>query len=235
MAQRERGNRRAGPMDDGASRSPPGGLCLRRGLGAEGRRGRRREPDRHRHVPQSPESDPIRKPEPPGRRLRLRHLLPGRRASRRRRRHSRRPAPATRRRPRRVPVGDVPHHLHQRRRSARPGLRRLPGALPIRAGRPAGRQLLDRRTAVRPVGRRRRSGSVRTCASRSSRSSPKRTFSARIRRATTSRGNPTTSGCGSGRFPAPLMPTTTRSKWRRSTPARRRSTTSWRPTRRPRC
>ena len=37
-----------------------------------------------------------------------------------RRRHPRRTAPATRRRPRRVPVGDVPHHLHQRRRSARP-------------------------------------------------------------------------------------------------------------------
>ena len=96
-------------------------------------------------------------------------------------RHPRRPARATRRRPRRVAVGDVPHHLHQRRRSARPGLRRLPGAFPIRAGRPAGRQFHIRR--IEPLGRhrRRRSRSGRTCASRSSRSSPKPTFSAACR------------------------------------------------------
>ena len=37
----------------------------------------------------------------------------------------------------------------------------------------------------------------------------------------------------SGRFPAPRTPTTTRSRWRRSTPALRRSRTLSRPTRRP--
>ena len=79
------------------------------------------------------------------------------------------------------------------------------------------------------------SPSVPTCASRSSRSSPKPTFSAVSDMAITSPGNPTTNCCGSGRFPGPLMPTTTRSRWHRSTPAPRRSTTSWRLTRRPTC
>ena len=82
---------------------------------------------------------------------------------------------------------------------------------------------------------RKRSTSVPTCASRSLRSSPRPTSSAACDMAITSRGSRTTNGCGSGRLRAPLTPTTTRSRWRRSTAARHHSMTSWRPTRRPTC
>ena len=53
---------------------------------------------------------------------------------------------------------------------------------------------------------------VPTYAFRCSRLSPKQTFSAVCARAITWRGSPTTTGCESGRFPAPRTLTTTQSK-----------------------
>ena len=173
----------------------------------------------------------------PGDAVLLRHLFPDRRTRSRRRddssgRAGRSPRATCGRRGR-IAIGDVPDDLRQRRRSARPKLRRLPGAFAVRV-RPHRWTAVPYSTSRRPRPRR-RSRSAPTCASRSSRSSPRPTCSAVSGTAITSRDSPTTNGCGSGRSPAPHMPTTTRSRWRRSTAARRRSMPSWRPTRRPTC
>ena len=143
VAQCQRRHRRARGVDDGPSRDAARGLRLRRGVRATSRRRGRRQSHGPGHVAEKPESTTVFAPA----------AIPAT------------PTPTTSsprpgdlsemfvselhvgrpHRAGRVAVGAVPDDLHQRRRPARPGLRRLPGALAIRAGRPVGRRFDIRR------------------------------------------------------------------------------------------